>query len=104
MENGNYSQSTPEHLFANQTVSQTRAKTFLANVFSYMFMALAISGVVAWLLTSNIDWMITIATNKALTYAVFFSPLVFALVLGFAFQRLSVFALLAIFIAYSAVI
>lgn len=102
MESGNYSNSTPEHLFSNHTVTTgSRSKTFMANVFSYMFLALAISGVTAYIVTNSYDLLFTIATNKLLLYAVMFAPLAFALVLGFAFHKLSIPVLLAIFIAYS---
>ncbi len=104
MDNNNYSGSTPEHLFANQTVvSGSRSKSFLANVFSYMFLAMAISATVAYLFASNPEWLYPIISNKVLTYAVMFAPLAFVLIMSFGFQKLALPVLIALFIAYSAI-
>ncbi len=99
----NHSNSTPEHLFANQTVTATRSKSFIANVFAYMFLALGISSVVAYLFASNIHWLVPIQANKLLWYAVLFAPLGLVLLMSFGFQKLSAPALILVFILYSAV-
>ncbi|MCX6318288.1 MAG: Bax inhibitor-1/YccA family protein [Bacteroidetes bacterium] len=101
MESGNYSNSTPEHLFANQAATGSRSKSFIANVFSYMFLALAISAVTSYIFTNSYDLMFTIATNKLLLYGVMFMPLAFMLIVNFGFHKMSVPVLLAIFIAWS---
>jgi uncharacterized protein len=104
MSSENYSGSTPEHLFANQgVVSGTRSKSFLANVFSYMFLALAISATVAFFLANNRELLNPIVSNKLLFYAVMFAPLAFVLLMSFGFQKLSLPVLITVFIAYSAV-
>ncbi len=99
----NHSNSTPEHLFANQTVTATRSRSFIANVFAYMFLALGISAVVAYLFASNIHWLEPIQANKLLWYAVLFAPLGLVLLMSFGFQKLSAPALIFVFILYSAV-
>lgn len=99
----NHSNSTPEHLFANQTVTAARSKSFIANVFAYMFLALGISAVTAYLFANNPEWLIPIVTNKLLAYAVMFAPLAFVLIMSFGFKKLSAPVLIALFIIYSAV-
>ncbi len=95
--------STPEHLFTNQTVTRSASKTFLANVFAYMFLALGITAVVAFLFSNNVEWLIPIAENKLLGYAVMFAPLAFVLIMSFGFKKLSAPVLMVLFILYSAV-
>lgn len=95
--------STPEHLFANQTVTRSASKSFLANVFAYMFLALGITAVVAFLFANNTEWLRPIAENKILMYAVMFAPLAFVLLMSFGFQKLSAPALTAVFILYAGV-
>jgi uncharacterized protein len=103
MQQDNYSGSTPEHLFTNQHVmAGSRSKSFLANVFSYMFLALAISATVAYLFASNPQWLYPIVSNKLLFYVVMFMPLAFVLIMSFGLQKLSLPLLITIFIAYSA--
>lgn len=99
----NHSNSTPEHLFANQTVTATRSKSFIANVFAYMFLALGISAIVAYLFAANTQWLYPIASNKLVLYAVLFAPLGLVLLMSFGFQKLSLPVLIAVFILYSAV-
>jgi uncharacterized protein len=98
-----HNSSTPEHLFTNQSLTGTRSKSFMANVFAYMFLALGISAVVAFLLSANPEWLYPIISNKLLTYAVMFAPLAFVLIMSFGFKKLSAPALVALFIAYAAI-
>ncbi|MDB4062380.1 Bax inhibitor-1/YccA family protein [Vicingaceae bacterium] len=81
--------------------------TFLANVFTYMGGALAITGLLAYWFGSTPS-LITYLINPLggatiLGYIVMFSPLAFVLVMSFAFKKLSSFALLGLFILYAAV-
>ncbi|MDB9964138.1 Bax inhibitor-1/YccA family protein [Vicingaceae bacterium] len=81
--------------------------TFLANVFTYMGGALAITGLLAYWFGSTPS-LITYLINPLggatiLGYVVMFSPLAFVLVMSFAFKKLSSFALLGLFILYAAV-
>jgi len=86
-------------------VSDMRA--FLSNVFTYMTGALAITGVIAYVFGTS-DSLMSLLINQE-TYGmtmfgliVAFAPLVFVMIMSFSFQRLSSFALLMLFIAYSA--
>jgi uncharacterized protein len=100
-----HSTSTPEHLFSNVNVTGARSKSFMANVFAYMFLALAISAAVAFIFASNVEELIIpILTNKLLFYGVVFSPLVFSLLMQFRYEKLSLSVLLVLFIVYSVLI
>lgn len=91
----------------DQTRVQDSTKSFLSNVFTYMAGALAITGLLAyWFGTSE---GLTAYLRDPMTgttmlgYIVMFAPLAFVLVMSFAFNKLSSFALLALFVTYSAV-
>jgi uncharacterized protein len=97
--------STPEHLFANHSVTGVRSKSFMANVFAYMFLALGISATVAYIFSANAaELLAPIATNKLLFYGVVFSPLVFALLIQMRFNKFSLPVLISLFIIYSVLI
>ncbi len=89
--------------YNSETMAASRSKTFLANVFMYMFLALGISALVAYLFSQNNDWMLAIASNKILLYAIMFAPLAFVLLMSFGFQKLSMPVLLFVFLLYSAI-
>lgn len=82
------------------------SKHFMANVFLWMFAALAISAFSAYLFATNeqlLGYLIN-STGKGLSifgYVVMFAPLVFVLTMSFAFNRLSAGLLTVFFIAYS---
>ncbi|MEN9547436.1 MAG: hypothetical protein RIR12_27 [Bacteroidota bacterium] len=97
-----HSTSTQEHLFQNVNLTGARSKTFMANVFTYMFLALGISAFVAYLFASNPAWLFPIISNKLMIYVVMFLPLVFVLTMSFAFKKLPLPLLIGFFIAYSA--
>jgi FtsH-binding integral membrane protein len=94
--NFNYIQSEQE------TASMSR--TFLANVFSWMFSALLISGVTAYMLGHNHDFIQTLFTERGLSgfgYFVIFSPLAFSFIFGMGMQRFSYFVIVCLFMAFS---
>ncbi len=103
MDYPNHSSSTPEHLFNSYQATGTRSKSFIANVFAYMFLALGISAVVAFLFFNNQQWLIPIVENKILFYVVMFAPLGFVLAMSLGFQKFSAPVLISLFIAYSAI-
>jgi hypothetical protein len=87
------------------------AKQFFAKVFTWMFVALSLSSVVAYLFGTNtqlMEYLISVnpSTGKAgmsiLGYIVMFAPLGLVLTMGFGLSRLSYTALVGIFILYSA--
>ncbi len=90
------------------TGKRTIAKNFMANVFLWMFAALAISAFTAFLFASNKS-LIGLLINSTATglnmlgWIVTFAPLAFVLTMSFAFNRLSATALVLFFIAYAAV-
>jgi uncharacterized protein len=85
------------------TQTPTASKTFMANVFMWMFAALGISALTAFLCTTNMLSMIEILAQggKLLWYAIMFAPLVFVLIMNFAYSRLSMPLLALLFITYS---
>ena len=89
-----------------QVYSGSIEQSFIANVFSYMFAALAITGVIAYWFGSSESLMSSMVNAETggmtgLGAIVTFAPLAFVLVMSFAFNRLSSLILLVLFIAYS---
>lgn len=87
---------------------QTLSRKFLANVFLWMFAALAISSFFAWEFANNVDLQSYIIdpTTHGLTglgLLAVFSPLAFILVMRFGLNRISYPILAVIFIVYAAV-
>jgi len=104
----------PQNQHSNQTdlsliqpVEQTQVKNFMANVFAYMFMALGISALFAYLFAANPElrqYLIN-DTNTGLNplgYIVMFAPIGFVLLMSFGFSRLSAPVLILLFVIYSA--
>ena len=91
-----------------QPVEQTQVRNFMANVFAYMFVALGISALFAYLFATNesmLQYLVDPVKHSlsVLGYLVMFAPLGFVLLMSFGFNRLSAPALLILFIAYSAI-
>ena len=90
-----------------QPVEQTQVKNFMANVFAYMFMALGISALFAYLFSTNLELMQHLISStgrglNALGYIVMFAPLAFVLLMSFGYSRLSAPVLVFLFVIYSA--
>jgi len=90
-----------------QPVEQTQVKNFMANVFAYMFMALGISALFAYLFSTNLELMQYLISStgrglNALGYIVMFAPLAFVLLMSFGYSRLSAPVLVFLFVIYSA--
>ena len=90
-----------------QPVEQTQVKNFMANVFAYMFMALGISALFAYLFASNPElrqYLINDTNTglNALGYIVMFAPIGFVLLMSFGFSKLSAPVLILLFVVYSA--
>jgi FtsH-binding integral membrane protein len=88
--------------------SKPASKTFMANVFLWMGVALAVSAFFAYLFASNLSllsYLIDPAAGKLnmLGWAVLLAPIGFVLLMSFGFQRLSSPALIMLFLAYSAI-
>lgn len=87
---------------------RTIAKNFMANVFLWMFAALAISAFTAFLFATTPSLVMSLINETTgglnmLGWIVTFAPLAFVLTMSFAFNRLSATALVLFFIAYAAV-
>jgi FtsH-binding integral membrane protein len=86
------------------TIEQVRTKTFMANVFLLMFIALGVSALFAWLFSTNaglLNYLITDSGLTALGKVTMFAPLGFVLVMSFGFRKLSAQVLLTLFMAYA---
>lgn len=83
---------------------ETRTRSFIANVFLLMFIALGVSALFAWQFSVNEQLLAYLITPTGLTglgKITLFAPLGFVLIMSFAYQRLSSTALMALFIAYA---
>ncbi|HUZ60030.1 MAG TPA: Bax inhibitor-1/YccA family protein [Hanamia sp.] len=88
------------------TGEQTRSRSFIANVFLLMFIALGVSALVAWQFSINNQLMSYLIGPTGLTglgMVTIFAPLGFVLIMSFGFQRLSATAMMALFIAYAVI-
>lgn len=87
---------------------RTIAKNFMANVFLWMFAALAISAFTAFLFATTPSLVMSLINETTgglnmLGWIVTLAPLAFVLTMSFAFNKLSSAALVLFFIAYAAV-
>ncbi len=95
-------------LSSQQSDSGNASKTFLANVFSWMFFALLISAVSALAFASTpslMEYLVDPVRHgmSALGMVVMFSPLAFVLLMSFGYNKLSFPALIGLFMVYSAI-
>src|SRR5450432_2624887 len=83
---------------------QTRTRTFLANVFLLMFIALGVSALFAWQFSISanlLSYLITPTGISGLGKITIFAPLGFVLIMSFGYRKLSAPALMGLFIAYA---
>lgn len=104
----NYKDSRPEITTIDYVPigEKTISRSFISNVFMLMFLALGVSALFAWQFSANESLMTYLITDTGMTglgKIVMFSPLVFVLIMSFAFQRLSATVLMGIFLAYAMV-
>src|SRR5580765_8475373 len=88
-------------------VEQPVAKSFMASVFSWMGIALAISAVTAYVFGTDPTYM-SYLTNaqgglSGMGYFVMFAPIGFVLLMGMGFNKLSTSALTGLFLVYSVI-
>ena len=101
--NFNYSQT-------QQAPEGTMAKAFMANVFSWMFLALTITAVAAYLFGTN-ERLLSLLVSEAsarhglgltgLGYFVMFAPIAFILVINFGMQKLPFVVIAGLFMLFS---
>jgi FtsH-binding integral membrane protein len=91
-----------------QITEQDASRKFIANVFLWMFVALGISAVCAYVFSQNqalYEMLRNPETGRStgLGTLVMFAPLAFVLIISFGFQRLSYGVAALLFIAFSAI-
>ncbi|MFL5765430.1 MAG: Bax inhibitor-1/YccA family protein [Bacteroidia bacterium] len=100
MENNNYNNFN----FVSQENTAVMSKTFIANVFSWMFTALLISGATAYLLGHDEGFIRMLISETGLTgfgYFVIFSPLIFSFAINLGINRFSHIVVVLLFLAFS---
>ncbi len=88
------------------TGEASRTRSFIANVFLLMFLALGVSALFAWQFSVNQQLMAYLVAPTGLTglgKITLFAPLGFVLIMSFAYQRLSSTALMLLFMAYATI-
>lgn len=105
-QNENFSRET--QIVLPKAGDQVTVKNFMANVFSLMFLALAISAAFAFLFSNNLEllsYLINFTSGKLniLGYIVMFAPLGFVLLMSFGYARLSAPIMMLLFILYAAI-
>ncbi|TSD63001.1 Bax inhibitor-1/YccA family protein [Inquilinus sp. KBS0705] len=102
---------TTDYTYDNviQIGDDAAARKYLGKVFTWMFVALGVSALVAFEFFSN-AWLMNLIIDPVvggfttLGYVAVFSPLAFNLVLNFGFNRISYPVMIALFFGYSAAI
>jgi FtsH-binding integral membrane protein len=92
--------------FNDQTInvdSSAVSRSFVANVFSYMTLALVITGVAAYWFAASGNLLALLQGSSLLMWGVMLAPIGMVLIMSFAFNRLSFAALMGLFLAYSLV-
>jgi FtsH-binding integral membrane protein len=95
-----------QYVSSETTSSASMSKTFMANVFSWMFAALGLTAIVAYMFSQNMELVGYLVTEKGLStlgYVVMFAPLGFVLAMSIGFARFSLPVLMFLFIAYSVI-
>jgi FtsH-binding integral membrane protein len=92
--------------YNDQTInvdSSAVSRSFVANVFSYMTLALVITGVAAYWFAASGNLLALLQGSSLLMWGVMLAPIGMVLIMSFAFNRLSFTALMGLFLAYSLV-
>jgi len=82
--------------------SASVSRSFVSNVFSYMTIALLISGGVASIFGLNESLFASLMSVPGMMWILMLAPLAFVLIISFGFNKLSFPTLLVIFLAYAA--
>ena len=80
------------------SLSQDYARSFIKSVYTYMFAALSISGVVSYFIGSNAPLMASLFLTA---YVVLFSPLLISFAMAGGINKFSLQTLLILFVAYA---
>ena len=88
--------------------SQSNVKSFMASVFSWMFLALIITAVASYWFASDMSLIRMLVTEEGkmsvLGWVVMLAPIGFVLLMSFAFNRLSYPTLIILFLTYAALV
>ena len=92
-----------------QSVSKAEVKSFFSGVYTYMFLALIVSGSISWYLAQSglfIEWFVNVETGSVspLFYVVAFSPLGLIFLIQAKYKKFSIGALIGLFVLYSALV
>ena len=82
-------------------------RAFMTGVFSWMFIALAITAVTAWYVASTPEILQLMFTETGLSifgWVVMLAPIGFVLLMSFRFQKLSALSLSLLFLVYSVLV
>ncbi len=93
-----------DYTILTNTAEKTHARSFIANVFLLMFIALGVSALFAWQFSINevlLSYLISPTGLTGLGKVTIFAPLGFVLIMSFGYRKLSSSALMALFIAYA---
>lgn len=107
MENRNSPQQFNDYTVLESKVAKPIAKTYIASVFLWMFVALAISTFFAIFFAANSSLLQVLIKDTGglslLGWVVMLAPIGFVLLMSLGFQRLSSPVLISLFILYSAI-
>ena len=95
-----------DYTILTQASEKTHARSFIANVFLLMFIALGVSALVAWQFSINetlLSYLVSPTGLTGLGKITIFAPLGFVLIMSFGYRKLSSAALMALFIAYAVI-
>ncbi len=89
----------------NKTTAIPVAKTFIAGVFGWMFLALGITAITSWLFASSPELMASLYNAQGgmtlLGWIVMLAPIGFVIWLSAGFNRMSASSMVLVFVAYS---
>jgi len=91
-------------LYSDRVESQGMARTFIANVFAWMFMALLLTAVTSVYFATNESFLRMLVSTTGMTtlgYVVLFAPFGLVMAMSMGFQRLSLPVLTLLFLAYA---
>lgn len=96
--------NTEKVTYLNEFETGAIAKSFMANVFTFMGLGLVVSGIVAYIFANNIGLLQLLINpvtggSTGLGMIVMFAPLAFILVMNFGFNRLSAAVMGILFLA-----
>jgi FtsH-binding integral membrane protein len=90
-----------------QSSTHSVSKAFFTNVFLWMFGALAVSTIFAFVFANNLELLSYLVADTGklnmLGWIVMFAPLGFVMLMSLGYQRLSATAMAALFIVYAAI-